>query len=54
MEGAKRAVLEKMEDAECGFVVGSVLKLTSKKKNQTEHVVRFVNALLKQLDEYWR
>jgi ATP-dependent Lon protease len=50
VEGAKRARLEKMEDAD-GFVLGSVVELDLQEEDQTEHgVIR--NALLKQLDEY--
>lgn len=50
VEGAKRARLEKMEDAD-GFVLGGVVELDLQEEDQTEHgVIR--NALLKQLDEY--
>jgi|TARA_R110001632_G_scaffold1368_3_gene5520 ATP-dependent Lon protease len=50
VEGAKRARLEKMEDAD-GFVLGRVVELDLQEEDQTEHgVIR--NALLKQLDEY--
>jgi ATP-dependent Lon protease len=50
VEGAKRARLEKMEDAD-GFVLGSVVEFDLQEEDQTEHgVIR--SALLKQLDEY--
>jgi len=50
VEGAKRARLEKMEDAD-GFVLGGVVELDLQEEDQTEHgVIR--HALLKQLDEY--